>query len=239
MSTFLPLTKLTGRIGLLRYSSVELLVSLILLFAATPFLEDLPSGNLVESVLLSLVLISAGLAVGGKRKVLGIAALLLLPTLLAKWTHHLFPHLLSNAAHLTLSLLFIAFVGFHLLSYVLRASQVDKEVLCAGVSVFFMIGLLWTMAYILVGQLSSGAFSFANDPENERTMTGFNAFYFSFTTLTTVGFGDISPVSKLARTLAIMEAITGMFYMAILISRLVSMYSPAARATTSESKTEP
>jgi hypothetical protein len=56
-------------------------------------------------------------------------------------------------------------------------------------------------------------------------MEGFNAFYFSFITLSTVGFGDITPVSKVARTLAAMEAITGLFYVAVLISRLVALYS--------------
>lgn len=239
MNAVFPLTKLTRRIGLRRYSSIELLISLILLFAVTPFVEELPSGDLIEAALLTLVLVSAGLAVGGKRRVLGLAFLLLVPTLLAKWTHHLFPHLLSPSAHLALALLFIGFVGAHLLGYVLRASQVDTEVLCAGVSVYFMIGLLWTLAYLLVGHLSPEAFSFANNPDNDRTMTSFNAFYFSFTTLSTVGFGDIAPVSKLARTLAIMEAITGMFYMAILISRLVSMYSPASRVPAAESETEP
>ena len=60
-------------------------------------------------------------------------------------------------------------------------------------------------------------------------MDGFNAFYFSFGTLTTVGFGDITPVSKVARTLAVMEAVTGTFYLAILISRLVGIYSPTAQ----------
>ena len=66
-------------------------------------------------------------------------------------------------------------------------------------------------------------------------MGGFNAFYFSFSTLTTVGFGDITPLSKVARTLAVMEAaVTGTLYLAILISRLVGMYSPSAGANLPE-----
>ena len=56
-------------------------------------------------------------------------------------------------------------------------------------------------------------------------MNGFNGFYFSFITLSTVGYGDITPVSKVARMLAAMEAMTGLFYVAILIARLVSLYS--------------
>ena len=64
----------------------------------------------------------------------------------------------------------------------------------------------------------------------DRGMDGFNAFYFSFSTLTTLGFGDITPVSRVARTLAIMETVTGTLYLAILISRLVGRYSSATQS---------
>ncbi len=56
-------------------------------------------------------------------------------------------------------------------------------------------------------------------------MSGFTGFYFSFVTLSTVGYGDITPVSKVARMLAAMEAMTGLLYVAVLIARLVSLYS--------------
>jgi uncharacterized membrane protein len=96
-------------------------------------------------------------------------------------------------------------------------------VLCAGISAYLLLGLLWALAYILVGSLSPDAFRFTTGPPDSRSMEGFNAFYFSFVTLSTIGFGDIAPVSNVARMLVVMEAITGLFYMAILIARLVSM----------------
>jgi hypothetical protein len=88
-----------------------------------------------------------------------------------------------------------------------------------------MLGLMWTMAYWLVDQLTpGGAFSF-NTNAGTRSMNGFTGFYFSFITLSTVGYGDITPVSRLARWLAAMEAMTGLLYVAVLIARLVSLYS--------------
>jgi hypothetical protein len=60
-------------------------------------------------------------------------------------------------------------------------------------------------------------------------MNGFTGFYFSFITLSTVGYGDITPVSRAARWLAAMEAMTGLLYVAVLIARLVSLYSSAKR----------
>jgi len=61
-------------------------------------------------------------------------------------------------------------------------------------------------------------------------MNGFTGFYFSFITLSTVGYGDITPVSRIARWLAAMEAMTGLLYVAVLIARLVSLYSAPGSA---------
>jgi hypothetical protein len=93
-----------------------------------------------------------------------------------------------------------------------------------------MLGLLWSKAYMLLAQLTPDAFQFPLAEHSQRHMGGFNAFYFSFSTLTTLGFGDITPMSKIARTLAVMETVTGTLYLAILISRLVGRYSSSAGA---------
>jgi hypothetical protein len=119
----------------------------------------------------------------------------------------------------------VAFVVFNLLGFVLRAPSVNTDVLCASISAYLMLGLIWTMAYWLVDQLTpGGAFSF-NTNAGRQSMNGFNAFYFSFITLSTVGYGDITPLSRIARWLAALEAMTGLLYVAVLIARLVSLYS--------------
>ena len=89
-------------------------------------------------------------------------------------------HLLSS---LSAGLVLIAFVVANLLRFVLRAPSVTTEVLCASISAYLMLGLMWTMAYWLVDQLTpGGAFSF-NTKAGKQSMNGFNAFYFSFITL--------------------------------------------------------
>src|SRR5437016_4823218 len=130
-------------------------------------------------------------------------------------------------------------VVFKLLSYVLRSIQIDTEVLCAAISVYLLLGLIWALAYALLAQLSPDSFAFAANPHSSGRMDRFNAFYFSFVTLSTVGFGDVTPVSRLARTLAVMEAVTGTFYVAILIARLVAMYVPASRLPAQDESRRP
>ena len=210
-----------------RYSAVKLLVALGLLLVSAPFVQDLPQGDLIESMLLTLVMIAAVVAVGGQRKFLIIALVLLIPALAGKWFNHFRPDLLHPAIFLAASVLLFAFVIARLLAFLVRAPRVDANVLCAGVAGFLLLGLLWVPAYAAVARLNPAAFNLPSPPGSPATLDGFSAFYFSFITLCTVGYGDIAPVSKLARMLAVMEAITGLFYMAVLISRLVSLYSSA------------
>jgi hypothetical protein len=208
-----------------RFSAVQLLIALGLFFVCAPFVEEINGGDLIVSVLLSMVLLSAILAVAGTRRTLVVALLLAVPTLAARWANHFRPDLVPAGVFLIGGLLMFIFVVAQLLRFVLRAPSVTAEVLCASISAYLMLGLIWTLAYWLVDRLTpGGAFSF-NTNTGERSINGFTGFYFSFITLSTVGYGDITPVSRFARWLAAMEAMTGLLYVAVLIARLVSLYS--------------
>jgi hypothetical protein len=118
----------------------------------------------------------------------------------------------------------VGFAVWRLLRFVLGAKEVETETLAAGVSIYLLLGVLWSYLYLMLvavhpanppfkGDLSSGGF------------TQSDAFYFSLCTLTTAGYGDITPVSHQARILACMESVTGVLYVGMLIARLVSLYS--------------
>ena len=208
-----------------RFSTVELLIALALLFFLFPFVEEVKGGDLIVSILFSLVLFAAILAVADRKRVLLIALVLAVPAVGGRWINHVRPDLVPPAVFLVGGLVLIIFVVAHLLRFVLRAPSVTTEVLCASISAYLMLGLMWTMAYWLVDQLTpGGAFSF-NTNAGARSMNGFTGFYFSFITLSTVGYGDITPVSRIARWLAALEAMTGLLYVAVLIARLVALYS--------------
>jgi hypothetical protein len=210
-----------------RFSTVQLLIALALFFIWAPFVEEIEGGELIVSGLFSLVLLAGVVAVADRKRVMVIAIVLAIPAIAGRWINHFHPDLIPPAVFLVAGLILIAFVVGNLLRFVLRAPSVNTEVLCASISAYLMLGLIWTMAYWLVDQLTpGGAFSF-NTKAGPQSMNEFNGFYFSFITLSTVGYGDITPVSRIARWLAAMEAMTGLLYMTVLIARLVSLYSTA------------
>jgi len=103
---------------------------------------------------------------------------------------------------------------------VLLAGVTDTNRIVGAICIYLLTGLLWALMYLLIAQAIPGAF---NGIEQSVWYENFaDIAYYSYVTLTTLGYGDISPVAPLARFLVYMEAIVGVFYMAILVASLVS-----------------
>jgi hypothetical protein len=219
-----------------RYAAVWLLVGLGLVFISSPFVHDLRYGSAIEAGLLTLVMVFAVLAVGIRGRTLRITLLFVVPALAARWITLLRPDLLSPVVFMAAAIVFFGFVVAQILRAILNTRHVDANVLCAGLSGYLILGLLWVPAYALVAHMNPGAFVLSAGAEAGAKMDGFREFYFSFITLCTVGYGDVVPVSKVARMLAIMEAITGLFYVTVLISRLVAIYSSPQPGTILDTK---
>jgi len=212
-------------LGALRFSMAQFLIALVLLLITAPFVEQMEDGKTIETVLVTLVLLTAVLAVGGGRRTLTWAIILVIPALVGRWSHHFGATRAFPAAGLGPSLVFIVFIVANLFRYILRAPRVTTEVLYAGVATYLMLGVLWANAYVLVAHVMPSAFVFTAGPPTSQSMQGFNGLYFSFVTLSTVGYGDIIPIAPVARLLAIVEATVGMLFMTVLIARLVALYS--------------
>jgi len=207
-----------------RFSVSYFLGALVLNIFVSPFVDQFRGGFLVETALMTLVLLSALLAIGGRLRTL-VGAVLVAPALVGQWLIYWRPDLQLSLVIRGSGVLFIGFVVLQFLRFIVRAPRVDFEVLCAGIATYLMLGLFWSFAYILVDRLVPDSFVFTVGPVSGHSMNNFNALYFSFTTLSTVGYGDIIPVSGVARMLAMAEAVFGMFYVTLLIARLVSLYS--------------
>ena len=203
----------------LRVPAGGFLAALVLMLVATPLVEGFKEGLLYEAVLFTLVMCMGLIASGSCPR---LAFALVSFALAAIWLNLLILPAMAVLVVVTASLL----------RFVLRAKQVDAEVLCAGISVYLILGLLWGLAYTLVAQANPNAFSFSTSSGTAATMSGFTAIYFSFITLATLGYGDITPAADIARMLAMLEAMTGTLFVGVMIARLVSLYSAPGQSQT-------
>jgi hypothetical protein len=123
--------------------------------------------------------------------------------------------------------LFFGFVTWSHLRTLLKHREVSSETIAMSISIYLLLGLTWGMLYIVIFQSQPDAFSFGPAgagtvaPDRQHALPVF--IYFSLTTLSTVGFGDITPVTLMARYAAVAEGIVGQLYLAILVARLVGM----------------
>src|SRR5262245_11322015 len=126
-----------------------------------------------------------------------------------------------EAATALSSLVCLGLVAAVVLAQAFRDDLVNVHRIQGAVAGYLLLGLAWAYAYELVAALAPGAFASAQPlAAHERGYV-----YFSFVTLTTVGYGDVTPIHPVARSLALTEALTGQLYPAILLARLVSLHS--------------
>jgi hypothetical protein len=145
-------------------------------------------------------------------------------------------------------LFLFSFITWQELRAVMRQKRVTGQTISMAISVYLLLGFTWGVLYILLHELQPGAFSFGGAP-TLADATASNQpvifpvlIYFSLTTLSTIGYGDIAPVTLQARYLSVAEGITGQFYLAILVARLVAMQmsqsaTPADSSATADRET--
>lgn len=226
-----PFLRFLARARVRKFTSAQLLLALIILVVASPWLES-GSMELLESAVVTLILISALAAIGAGRHVFVTAVLLVVTPLVSRWWMHTTDQYLPTGIFLVSSLVFVLFVTVQLLQYVLRATVVDTGVLFTSIAIYLLFGFAWALAYQFVVAVDPTSIAAPDGVE----LTSFTALYFSYSTLTTVGYGDIVPVSSVARMLAMTESTTGVLYVAVLIARLVSQHASVIRATPDQHK---
>jgi voltage-gated potassium channel len=232
-----------------------LLGALVAAFAVRPLIGDTGAGSAVFGVALVLLLLVALyninvdelvgergrlLAQSRRRRILGWA----LAT--AAGMERVFVIFvqspLLNLAGSICWLLFVLFVTLSELRSVLKQREITGETICMAISVYLLLGFTWTFLYSVLFQLhpeSFGGIEVAKPGHATELLHIFPVLgYFSLTTLSTIGFGDITPVTLQARYAAVAEGITGQFYLAILVARLVGIQMSQATSRAAGTQTQ-
>jgi len=124
-----------------------------------------------------------------------------------------------NYIHLLLVLAFFIWATWLAARQVLFTGTIDIHKIVGAVCIYLLLGLIWALMYLLIAEAAPDAF---NGLQQAPWYDNFSQLsYYSFVTLTTLGYGDISPVSPIAQFLAYMEAIVGIFYTTILVASLI------------------
>ena len=198
-----------------------LTVLVVFIFLAPAFEQDvkIPGLGLVSLMLLLTIVLCLRATVSNKRVFWACVAIVILGTLLDIVSRQVktaeLADTLSNI-NLLLDAVFTAWAIILLMKSMFRARRVTADTIVGGICVYLLIGLLWAVVYTLLNNLKSGAIAFEGDP---------SLFYFSFTTLTTLGYGDIVPKGKYVMMLTNFEAISGQIFLAVFIARLVGLHT--------------
>jgi len=211
-----------------------LFISLLAAFIVPELLPDEGGFRWQVPLLLTVVMLSALHAVSDRRAEFWVASTLLLFGLIPEWMHAFGVENTDIWGKLLIAV-FLTYVAILILRSVLRATEIDVEVILGALCVYLLFALVWGVAYQIVALRDPSAFSIPaallEGAANPEQATGAALQYFSFVTITTLGYGDIQPVASLARSLAITEALFGQIYLVTLIARLVSMTSDRSRET--------
>ena len=207
-----------------RYRCFYLVLALVGLLALYPYLGFTGDGRILLN-LLNLIVMGGALATVRRQplSVLRVVLLVLLVLGLQIW------HLIAPAP-VPFLLLCVAMSGLYglvvvgLLAYLLRREPITPDKLYAGIAGYILIGIFFAALLRLLQDLDPRAFSV--DPSVQGPPEFFDFIYVSFGTLTTAGFTGLTPVLQQARSLLVLEEITGFVYAALLVARLTSLYRP-------------
>ncbi len=206
-----------------RYSL--LLLALLVLLVGVPLADQFLSGDrpLARTVLFSVMLLIGALSLPAGSNTMRIGMALAVISIVLNIAAH-------NAPGSSLFGLFMASTfGFLLVAVVstLRdvafSTRVSLDRLVGAICVYMLLGLLWAIGYTLVELASPGSFNGIEHASDGSWRSDW--LYFSFVTMTTLGYGDISPITPLGRLLAYMQATVGLFYIATLVAGLVGAYA--------------
>lgn len=198
-----------------------LLILFFVMLAVGPFIRDYGKLRYIFDLVVSAIFLSAMYAVVEKTRHLIIAACLVAPMLVSVWLKYFIDVRALSIIGEICGILFFAYSIYNIVKYLFKQKEVTKETICAAVVIYMLMAFMWARAYGLLDLIHPGSFSM---PEGhvfgERTVY----LYYSFVTITTLGYGDISPLTDKASGLSIIEAVSGQIFLVVLVSWLVGMY---------------
>ena len=215
----------------IRFKFRTLLILLFLLAIIDPILSQFGEYGLnFLDVLFTISLLTSLYSISGNRRILIVGILLLMPVFFLGWTDFATNEFCLRILLFAFGMAFLGFVAVSILIHIVAEETVTSDLIYGSACVYFLIGFVWAIAYGLIELFIPGSFSISGQALSRADYLSHYGFlnetlsYYSFVTLTTLGYGDIIPLSPPARAASTLEAIVGQLYIALLVARLVGLY---------------
>ena len=198
-----------------------LLILILLMLVLTPFLDEFVQTRILMDVFLTAILIFIIFTTRLKRSEAMIASFLALPLIITTWSGYFVEINTISLLTRIFGVLFFGYAAVNILRAIIKSEKVTRETIFAAIVAYLLIALMWAFLYMILEQASPGSFSFPDWGSRKETM---QFEYLSFVTITTLGYGDITPVTDKASALVIIEAVIGQIYLVVLVAWLVGMH---------------
>jgi hypothetical protein len=214
----------------MRHRYTVLLIFIVILLSVLPFIAGDELAVFSTKFVVSVILLSGIYAGRRMLRDLVVGGALGIPVLVGRWLPQYSIDIRVFLAIDILTAVFLLYIAILILNQVLSARRVSLDTIAGAVCAYFLIGLAWAFVYRAMFVMNPHSFLFAsgsfahifeNHTRSEPQLMNFA--YYSFATLTTTGFGDITPAVGPSRAISVLEAAAGQFFIAILIARLVSL----------------
>ena len=202
-----------------RFSS--LLIFIIALLVVGPLFEEFVRLRILMDILWSAIFISAIYAVSRKKYHILIAVLLALPMLGAIWSKYYVENKTVIVVGSLCGAAFILFTIIQIVIFIYSHEEVTRDIIIGAAVVYLLMAIMWTFIFTVVETLHPGSFKL---PEGLHIAANRQFLYYSFVTLTTLGYGDITPLTGLARSLCVLEAVLGQLYLVVQVAWLVGVH---------------
>jgi hypothetical protein len=196
-----------------------LFISMVLMFVFRPFLTERVALGYLMDIFLFLIFLSAVYAIRQKKSIFILALVLVVLTEILQLLSNIKDSPSLDTLSNILGGLLLAYTATIILFHLFRENRITGDMIMGAICAYFLMGLVWAFVYSTLEFFQPGSFQMPQGAVNQTTFT-----YYSYVTLTTLGYGEITPISAPARSFAILEAMMGQLYLAVLIARLVGIH---------------
>ncbi len=212
---------------ILKKDNYILLFSLLFLIFIQPLIQLSGINNLVFDLIISILIISGLTSLKFRKEKFIRLSYFGLFTLVLIWINYFADSLITNLFAFLVLIFFMIYITYSMISYVARNNKITSILILNAINSYLLMGIIGAFLFILsnVGykllfDISNGTinFGYTNNP------IFFDYIYFSFITLTTVGYGDVTPAVPLTRSIAMFVSLSGQLYLAILVALLVGKF---------------